>query len=52
MSICYAERLAAIGIEPSVDSVGDSCDNALAETANWLEVRIRIATPSAIACAR
>ena len=32
MSIRYAERLAEAGIEPSVGSVGDSYDNALAET--------------------
>lgn len=32
VSICYTERLAGAGIEPSVGSVGDSYDNALAET--------------------
>jgi transposase InsO family protein len=32
VSIRYTERLAATGIEPSVGSVGDSYDNALAET--------------------
>jgi transposase InsO family protein len=32
VSIKYTERLAATGIEPSVGSVGDSYDNALAET--------------------
>jgi putative transposase len=32
VSIRYTERLAEIGIEPSVGSVGDSYDNALAET--------------------
>lgn len=32
VSIKYSERLAEAGIEPSVGSVGDSCDNALAET--------------------
>ena len=32
LSICYTERLAEAGIEPSVGSVGDSYDNALAET--------------------
>jgi putative transposase len=32
LSIRYPERLAAAGIEPSVGSVGDSYDNALAET--------------------
>jgi putative transposase len=32
LSIAYTERLAEIGIEPSVGSVGDSYDNALAET--------------------
>ena len=35
-SIRYTERLAAAGIEPSVGSVGDSYDNALAETINGL----------------
>ena len=32
LSIRYTERLGAAGIEPSVGSVGDSYDNALAET--------------------
>jgi transposase InsO family protein len=32
VSIKYTERLAQAGIEPSVGSVGDSYDNALAET--------------------
>jgi putative transposase len=36
VSIRYTERLAAAGIEPSVGSVGDSFDNALAETINGL----------------
>src|SRR6476469_2871043 len=35
-SIKYTERLAEAGIEPSVGSVGDSYDNALAETINGL----------------
>ena len=35
-SIRYTERLAAAGIERSVGSVGDSYDNALAETINGL----------------
>ena len=34
VSIRYSERLAEAGIEPSVGSVGDSYDNALAETNN------------------
>ncbi|SEK05282.1 Transposase InsO and inactivated derivatives [Sphingobium sp. AP50] len=34
VSIRYSERLAEAGIEPSVGSVGDSYDNALAETIN------------------
>ena len=34
VSIKYSERLAEAGIEPSVGSVGDSSDNALAETIN------------------
>ena len=36
VSIKYTERLAVAGIEPSVGSVGDSYDNALAETINGL----------------
>jgi transposase InsO family protein len=37
VSIRYTERLAEVGIEPSVGSVGDSYDNALAETINGLD---------------
>jgi putative transposase len=36
VSIRYTERLAEASIEPSVGSVGDSYDNALAETINGL----------------
>ena len=36
VSIKYTERLKDAGIEPSVGSVGDSYDNALAETINGL----------------
>jgi transposase InsO family protein len=36
LSIKYTERLSEAGIEPSVGSVGDSYDNALAETINGL----------------
>ncbi|UZM16312.1 IS3 family transposase [Pseudomonas kielensis] len=36
LSIRYGERLGEAGIEPSVGSVGDSYDNALAETINGL----------------
>ena len=36
VSIRHTERLAEAGIEPSVGSVGDSYDNALAETINGL----------------
>jgi putative transposase len=36
VSIKYTERLAEAGIEPSVGSVGDSYDKALAETINGL----------------
>jgi len=32
LSIKYTERLAEAGIEPSVGSIGDSYDNALAKT--------------------
>jgi putative transposase len=35
-SLRYGERLAEAGISPSVGSVGDSFDNALAETINGL----------------
>ena len=36
LPIKYTERLAEAGLEPSVGSVGDSYDNALAETINGL----------------
>lgn len=36
VSIQYSERLAEAGIEPSAGSVGDSSDNAFAETINGL----------------
>jgi putative transposase len=36
VSIRYTDRLSEAGIEPSVGSVGDSYDNALAETINGL----------------
>ena len=36
LSIEYSERLAEAGIEPSVGSVGDGCNNALVETINGL----------------
>jgi len=36
VSMRYTERLEKAGIEPSVGSVGDSYDNALAETVNGL----------------
>jgi putative transposase len=36
VSIRYTERLAEAGVEVSVGSVGDSYDNALAETINGL----------------
>ena len=36
VSIRYIERLAEVGIQPSVGSKGDSYDNALAETINGL----------------
>ena len=35
-SVRYGERLAEIGAVPSIGSVGDSFDNALAETVNGL----------------
>ena len=36
LSIRYTERLVEAGIEPSVGSIGDSYDNALAESVNGL----------------
>jgi putative transposase len=36
LSIRYTERLSEAGVQPSVGSVGDSYDNALAETINGL----------------
>ena len=36
LSIRYVNRLAEAGIDMSVGSVGDSCDNALAETVSGL----------------
>lgn len=39
VSIKYTDRLAEAGIEPSAGSVGDSYDNALAETINGLQGR-------------
>jgi putative transposase len=36
VSLRYTQRLVEAGIEPSVGSVGDSYDNALAETINGL----------------
>jgi transposase InsO family protein len=36
VSINYTERFAEGGVETSVGSVGDYCDNALAETINGL----------------
>ena len=48
LSIKYTERLAEAGIESSVGSVGDSYDNALAETINGLfkaEVKVLTKEP-------
>jgi transposase InsO family protein len=36
LSIRYSERLGEAGVEPSVGNIGDSYDNALAETINGL----------------
>ena len=36
VSIRYTQRLAEVGLVASVGNVGDSCDNALAETINGL----------------
>jgi len=57
LSIQYSERLADAGIEPSVGSIGDSYDNALAETviglfkAEVIHRRGAWKTPSAVAYA-
>jgi transposase InsO family protein len=53
LSIKYTERLAEAGIEPSVGSVGDSYDNALAETINGLfKAEVRWPRRALIACVR
>ena len=49
LSIRYTERLSEAGIEPSVGSVGDSYDNALAETINGLYQTELIPSPGALA---
>lgn len=36
VSVSYTERLAEIGAQPSIGSIGDSFDNAMAETVNGL----------------
>jgi putative transposase len=53
VSIKYTECLAEAGVEPSVGSVGDSYDNALAETINGLykAAKRRSYTMSAYGCA-
>lgn len=49
LSIRYTERLGEAGIEPSVGSVGDSYDNALAETINGLyKAEVTLAHPVAV----
>jgi transposase InsO family protein len=40
LSIRYTDRLAEAGIEASVGSIGDSSDNALAETINGLKAEM------------
>jgi transposase InsO family protein len=45
VSVKYGERLAEAGIEPSVGSVGDSYDNALAETVMGL-VKTEVIQPT------
>ncbi|GAA4293697.1 hypothetical protein GCM10023161_42280 [Mycobacterium paraffinicum] len=42
----YGERLAEIGTVPSISSIGDSSDNALAETANGYYKAERIYGPA------
>lgn len=44
VSIRYTERLAEAGVEPSVANVGDSYDNAPAETINAVSTRPRSST--------
>ena len=52
VSIRYTERLAEAGIEPSVGSVGDSYDNALAESINGLYKTEVIRSTGTVALAR
>ena len=51
-SLRYGERLAEIGAVPSIGSVGDSFDNALAETVNGYYKAELIRGPSAPAPGR
>ena len=48
-SIAYTERLAEIGAAPSIGTVGDSFDNALAESVNALFKTELYRNPAAIA---
>jgi transposase InsO family protein len=48
-SIAYAERLAEIGAAPSIGTVGDSFDNAMAESVNALYKTELHRNPAAIA---
>ena len=52
LALRYTERLAEAGVEPSVGSVGDSYDNALAETINGLYKTEVIHPPRPVAVAR
>jgi putative transposase len=52
VSIKYTERLAEAGVEPSVGSVGDSYDNALAETITQTGGRRRSICPETAASSR
>jgi transposase InsO family protein len=52
VSIRYTERLAEAGVEPSVGSVGDSYDNALAETVIGLFKAEGDPSPRAVALVR
>jgi putative transposase len=48
-SIAYTDRLAELGADPSIGTVGDSYDNALAETINGLYKTELVRNPAVLA---
>jgi len=48
-SIAYTDRLSELGADPSIGTVGDSYDNALAETINGLYKTELVRNPASLA---